>query len=273
MHPMTTAEALGHRYAGAAPAMAPTGALIDTMLSHRSVRGYRPDPVPDADVALAVAAAQSAATSSNLQLWSVITVTDAARKARLNAFAGNQPHIEQAPLLMLWLADLSRLRRLAEAADRPALALDYLELFLTAAIDASLAAQNAVTAFEAMGYGTCYIGAMRNHPTDVAKELGLPRECFAVFGLTVGRPAEGREGSIKPRLAQPVVCHAEQYGSGSLEADVAAYDAAMQAFNVSEGLPPVRWRDRSGERVATVAAMNNRETLRAQLEALGFALR
>ena len=264
---------LAQRYGGSAPAAVASLPLIDAMLGHRSVRGYTDAPVAEADIALAVAAAQSAATSSNLQLWSVVTVADPARKARLNAVSANQRHIAEAPLLMVWLADLSRARRLNAAAGKPAEALDYLELFLTAAIDASLAAQNAATAFEAMGYGTCYIGAMRNHPVEVAAELALPRECFAVFGLTVGRPAPGKEGSVKPRLPQATVRHAETYDASALEADVARYDAAMQAFNTAEGLAPVRWRDRCADRVAGPQSMSNRANLRGYLEALGFALK
>ena len=37
------------------------------MLDHRSVRGYRPDPVPAGTLETMIAAAQSAATSSNMQ--------------------------------------------------------------------------------------------------------------------------------------------------------------------------------------------------------------
>jgi nitroreductase len=270
---MTPTDALAQRYGGIGPSAASSLPLIDAMLAHRSVRGYRPDGVAAGDLALALAAAQSAATSSNLQLWSVVTVADPARKGRLNALAGNQRHIDEAPLLLIWLADLSRLRRLNAEAGRPAEALDYLELFLTAIIDASLAAQNAATAFEAMGYGTCYIGAMRNHPVEVAQELKLPRECFAVFGLTVGRPAPGKEGNIKPRLPQATVSHTETYDGSTLEAGVTGYDAAMLAFNAAEGLAPVRWRDRCAERVAGPKAMSNRENLRSYLETLGFALR
>lgn len=262
---------LAQRYPYATPLPDPGSAVLDALLAHRSVRGYRPDPVPAEDIARAVAAAQSAATSSNLQLWSAVTVTDPARKARLNAAAGRQRHIDEAPLLMVWLADLSRLRRLAQGSGRPSAGLDHFEMFLTAAIDAALAAQNAVAAFEAMGYGTCYIGAMRNNPDVVARELALPAEVFAVFGLTVGRPAPGAEGTIKPRLPQATVCHAEQYRAEEPE-EIARYDAAMEAFNAGQGLAASDWTTRSTARVAGPEALSGRDRLVGHLRALGFAL-
>jgi nitroreductase len=264
------ADLIARRYGKAGFAPEGGDAVLAALLSHRSVRGYAPEPVPEGDIALALAAAQSAATSSNLQTWSVVTVTDPARKSRLNALAGDQKQIDQAPLLMVWLADLSRLRLVAgpEAA-----ALDYLELFLTAAIDATLAAQNAVAAFEAMGYGTCYIGAMRNHPPEVAQELALPKEAFAVFGLTVGRPAPGAEGEVKPRLPQGVIRHAEQYGESLPEGAAAAYDAEMLAFQAAQGMGDAAWTARCTDRVATTQAMRNRDNLRRYLNEMGFALK
>jgi nitroreductase len=236
------------------------------------VRGYRPDPVPETVMAAAVAAAQSAATSSNLQTWSVVTVTEPARKARLAALSAQQRHIEEAPLLMVWLADLSRLRRLGRRVERPTEGLDYFETFLTAAIDAALAAQNAAVALEAMGWGTCYIGAMRSYPDAVAAELALPPECFAVFGLTVGRPAPGAEGEIKPRLPQSAVWHREAWAEED-PADIAAYDRAMAAFNAGQGLAAADWTDRAMSRVAGPKALSNRDKLKAYLEKLGFALK
>ena len=49
-------------------------AVLETMLAHRSVRGFLPDALPDGTLELLVAAAQSASTSSNLQVWSVVAV-------------------------------------------------------------------------------------------------------------------------------------------------------------------------------------------------------
>src|SRR5580698_1901621 len=76
------------------PAHAPWNEHIALLLSHRSIRGYRPDALPEGTLQTLIAAAQSAATSSNLQTWSVVAVTDPTKKAQLAKLANNQKHIE-----------------------------------------------------------------------------------------------------------------------------------------------------------------------------------
>nr|WP_245329477.1 nitroreductase family protein [Bradyrhizobium canariense] len=128
--------------------------VLANLLAHRSVRAYRTDPVPPRTVETLVAAAQSALSSSNLQTWSVVVVENSARKARLAEFADGQKHIVEAPLLLVWLADLSRAERLAKRSGHPEEGLQFLETFLAALIDAALAAQNAVVAAESLGLGS-----------------------------------------------------------------------------------------------------------------------
>ena len=168
------------------PSPMPWNDTIGVLLRHHSVRAYRPDPLPEGTLPLLVAAAQSAATSSNMQTWSVVAVTDPTKKAALARVASDQKHIEQCPLLLVFLADLSRAERLAERQGEPLENLAYFETFLVAAIDAALAAQNAVVAAESLGLSTVYIGALRNGPETVAAELGLPKGAMGVFGLCVG---------------------------------------------------------------------------------------
>ena len=83
--------------------------VLETILSHRSVRGFLPRRLPDNTLELLIAAAQSASTSSNLQFWSVVAVQEPERRSRLAELAGQQQFIRDAPLLLVWLADLSRL--------------------------------------------------------------------------------------------------------------------------------------------------------------------
>lgn len=261
------------RYGGLETLAAGVPAGLDALFAHRSVRAYLPDPVPPADLQTAIAAAQSAPSSSNLQLWSAVAVTDPARKSCLSVLAGDQAHIHAAPLLLVWLADLARIEAVARLESLPAEGLDYLELFLTAAIDAALAAQNAQIALEAMGYGACYIGSIRSHPDRVAAELGLPPRVFPVFGMTVGREDPARRTGIKPRLPQRAVLWAERYGPADLPADVAAYNRAMQGYQDGQGMDRLDWSLKSARRVASPAALKNRDKLRLHLNRMGFPLK
>ena len=267
-------DALALRYgADAAPDAGPWNDHIGLLLSHRSVRGYRPDALPEGTLETLIAAAQSAATSSNLQTWSVIAVTDPVKKAAMAKIAGNQKHIEQCPLFLVWLADLSRNARLAAEEGVKLEALPYLETFVVAAIDAALAAQNAVVAAESLGLSNVYIGALRNRPAEVGALLGLPPGVVGVFGLCVGYPLPGVANEVKPRLPQAAICFHESYGNPHEPALRAAYDAKMLAFSVRQDMKPDNWSQRVIGRMGRIAAMGGRDTLGAVLRAMGFPLK
>ena len=263
------------RYRGGAPGIgdgAPWSPVIDSLLQHRSVRAYLPDPLPPGTLEILAAAAQSAATSSNLQTWSVVAVEDPARKARLAALAHGQRHIEQAPLFLLWIADLSRAARLGKAHGKPLPTVDYLETFLVAVIDAALAAQNAAAAAESLGLGTVYIGAMRNHPVEAAAELGLPPGAVVAFGLCVGHPDPAAPAAVKPRLPQAAVLHRERYDAAAEPGHVADYDGHLQAFQAEQAMKSQGWSDLVLNRMGSTDAMSGRHALRDKLHALGFTL-
>ena len=268
------AAALAARYGAAAPAPeGPWNAHLDLLLSHRSVRGYRPDPLPAGGLESLVAAAQSAATSSNLQVWSLVTVTDPRKKATLAKIAGGQKHIEQCPVFLLWVADLARSQRIGAAAGAEVAGTDYFETFLVAAIDAALAAQNATVAAESLGLSTVYIGAMRNDPARVAELVGLPAGTMVVFGLCVGYAAAGAGGEVKPRLPQEAVVFHEAYGAADENRMLAAYDGEMAAFSARQGMADDTWTGRVLARLGSVAGMKGRERLKEIVQALGFPIR
>ena len=230
----------------------PWNEVIESLVGHRSVRAYKADALPAATLETLVAAAQSAATSSNMQTWSVVAVTRPDTKAALAAVAGQQAHIEQCPLFLVWVADLSRLERVGLAADRRLEALPYLETFLVAAMDAAIAAQNAAVAAESMGLATVYIGALRNNVEQVASLLGLPLGAVAVTGLCVGYADEGVPAMVKPRLPQSVVLHSERYGSAAEKGGVAAYDRALEAFSAAAERSSYSWTERVVSRMGQV---------------------
>ncbi len=203
------------------------------MAQHRSVRFFDPDrPLPEGTLEALIAAAQHASTSSNMQIWSVVVVADAEKRRAMCTYCRNQAFVREAPLFMVFCADVQRLQWLA---GRQGYRLNYkgADFLLAAAIDSALACQNATLAAESLGFGACMVGGVRNRPREVAQLLELPHGVFGTIGLAVGYAR--RVNSVKPRLPQSVVVHTDRYSTAHLEEGVAAYDATMAATGIYEG--------------------------------------
>jgi len=272
--PEPAADPYGQRYRTQPAVPIFDNDVIAGLLAHRSVRAYLPDPLPAGTVETLVAAAQSAASSSNLQPWSVVAVEDRARKARLAELAGSQRHIVEAPLFLVWLIDFDRLARIADDLGTAGGALDYTETFLLGAVDTSLAAQNAVVALESLGLGSVYIGGIRNRPREVAAELDLPPRAFALFGLAVGKPDPARPASIKPRLPQESVLFRETYRwSDDQREALGAYNERLRSFQHEQQIAGRDWTEIVAQRTRGPDSMAGRHLLRDVLGELGFSLR
>lgn len=248
--------------------------VLATLLAHRSVRAFdatrRLDP---GTLEWLVAAAQSAPSSSNLQVWSVVAVEDVDRRLRLARLVGDQAQVRDAPLVLVWIADLARLQALADDRGVPLDGAPYLDTFLMAVIDAALAAQNAVTAAESLGLGTCYLGAIRNRSVEVAEELGLLPGAFAVVGLCVGHPDPARPAAVKPRLPQAAVLSRERFPAATPDVPVASYDETMGDFYRSQGMTPTDWSSHSLARLAGPERLKGRDRLVEALARHGIGLR
>ena len=255
------------------PKQGPWNEAINLLLSHKSVRSYKPDLLPDGTLETLLAAAQSAATSSNLQLWSLVAITDPDKKRELAKVAGNQKHIEQCPLFLVWLADLSRNQRMGEEEGVEMEVMPFVETFLVAAIDAALAAQNAVIAAESLQLSTVYIGAMRNNPEKVAELLQLPSEVFGVFGLCVGYASSDIKAEVKPRLPQAAIPFNEVYGNPDEQKLRINYDHEMTKFSERNEMGADTWTNRVLGRMGKLSGMNGREKLMGILNSMGFPLR
>ncbi len=246
---------------------------LATILNHRSVRGFLPADLPAGTLELLVAAAQSASTSSNLQVWSVVAVRDTDRKSRIAEFAGKQQFIRDAPLMLMWLADLNRIEQIAADRQTTADATKYTEAFILGVVDAALAAQTAMIAAESIGLGAVYVGAVRNHPEEIAAELNLPSNVFAVFGMAIGVPDPAKETGIKPRLPQEIVLHHEQYDAGLKRDAIERYNGVARDFMREQGMKEQDWTAQATARLKDVPAMHGRDRMRAALLNLGFELK
>jgi nitroreductase len=211
-------------------------------------------------------AAQSASTSSNLQLWSVISVQEPSSREAITQLCADQDQVRNAPVFLAVIADLYRVDQAARVLGYEPDGPEYMEFLLTAVIDASLAAERLVCAAETLGIGTCYIGALRNHPEKVKELLNLPHLTFGTFGLCLGYPHESESGKIKPRLVQDAVWFKEQYDQS---VSVSEYDLRMEPFFASRKMETT-WSMQTGKRLG-MAYMAGRAKLLDFLQSQGLA--
>jgi len=182
--------------------------LFDVINSHRSIRQYKADPVPEAVLTEILEAGIRASSSGNMQTYSIIVTRDLALRQALY-----EPHMEQsmvldAPVLLTFCADFHRMRHwlcLSQAPDN----FDNFMSFMIAAIDATLVSENVALAAEAKGLGICYMGSTLANCDQIGRLLKLPPNVVPVVGFSVGYPDE--DPAPRDRLPLSGLVHQETY--------------------------------------------------------------
>jgi nitroreductase len=215
-----------------------------------------------------VACGQSASSSSFVQAYSLVRVTDPGQRRTIAEAAGGQRWVEQAAEFLVVCADLKRLEHACDINGAGKLE-GWTEHFMVATVDAALMAQNLMLAAESEGLGGVFIGGIRNHPQAIADCLELPDLVYPVFGLCLGWPAERNE--VKPRLPVEAVLHENRYDSSRIATDVAAYDETMRRYYAarSQAARESGW----SEQVAATLQGKKREHMLGFLRERGFLKR
>jgi len=255
----------------------PAEGTLRTLLEHRVCRHFRPDPVPEESLEIALAAAFSAPSKSDLQQASVVIVRDPGKRAEIASLLPSMPWVAGAPLLMVFCGDNRRIRRIAALRGRPH-PNDTLDMFMNAAVDCGLVLQNFVTAAEALGLGCCPLSLIRNHAGRVSELLALPENVFPVAGLAAGFRAE--QGRTSMRLPLSVTVHVDRYDDSRCEEELAAYDRRREAREPTEPAKQ-RFADRYGtatpygwsEDKARQYSVPERHDFGTFIRARGFALK
>jgi nitroreductase len=201
--------------------------MYDTILNHRSIRKYTKDPIPHEILDYILEAGTRAATTGNMQVYSIIVTTEDAIKEKLASCHYNQPMVTGAPVLLTFCADFSRFSkwcRLRKAEP----GYDNFLSFFTAAIDALLVAQNVSVAAEDAGLGTCYLGTTTYTAGKIIEVLELPCGVVPVTTLTVGYPDE--HPGLTDRLPLEAVVHWEKYRDYT-DSDIDKYYMEKELIN------------------------------------------
>jgi nitroreductase len=219
---------------------------LEFLNSHASVRHFTDQDISTEDATLICTTAERSPTSSNLHAYSIITVREQATKKTLAALCGDQDHVVDCPLFLVFCADLYRLSVLARERGYPFNG-DTVEMLIVATVDAALAGGRALIAAQALGMGGVMVGGIRNQPDEVCRLLGLPNLVYPVMGMSLGYPA--RPPRVKPRLPLEGLCFDERYRSEGIKPAVATYDQTLKDLGYLRGreVEPEKYPDFDGE--------------------------
>ena len=176
--------------------------LLDGINSLRSVRKFKPDPIPEGKLKIVLQSASKAASGSNTQPWEFVVVRDAQVKAHLKE-----------PMLRTWLARLAgstrmspRMRDVYDEATEMLRNTEKVPVMIYCCVDlnrvgkseevryASIypAVQNLMLAAHAIGLATC-LTVHGSTPTrgepEVKKILGIPEHVKIACLIYLGYPA------------------------------------------------------------------------------------
>jgi len=213
--------------------------VIRQLYARKSVRAYTDQPITAEQKEAILRAAVEAPTAGNQQLYTILDITDQTIKDRLVETCDHQPMIAKAKLVLIFCADCKKWYEayLAVGCDTRKPGAGDLML---AVCDAMIAAQNAVTAAESFGIGSCYIGDIMENCEAQRELLQLPEYVFPVGMVIFGYPTEQQSNRPKPeRVDMKYIVHENSYhplGNEDLESmwtpkgGEKGYVAWMQAF-------------------------------------------
>ncbi len=237
---------------------------LKLMRSHRSVRHYSSEPVTTNMVRSILTSAQCASTSSFVQAYSVIQVTDDNIRKDIASITGGQVWVEKAPVFLVFCADLTRLIQSCLAHNITPES-GYTEQSLVATIDAALFGQNVMLAAESEGLGGVFIGGIRNDPQAICNFLDIPEHVYPVFGMCLGFPDQSQD--TKPRLPLDSILKIGKYHPTDSQV-LQEYDEVTRKYwasrknNVKE--------DSWSEQMAEFSSQKTREHMKDFLIGKGF---
>lgn len=182
--------------------------MNSTYFYRRTIRKYAKRDIDNELLERLLTAGTRTSTTGNMQVYSIIVTRDQEMKKRLSPAHFNQPMVTEAPVVLTFCADFNRFNLWCRLRDAEP-GYDNFLSFMTAAIDALLAAQTICNAAEEEGLGICYLGTATYNADSIIEVLELPRGVVPVATVTLGWPAQVPEQP--DRLPLEAVVHYEKY--------------------------------------------------------------
>jgi nitroreductase len=172
--------------------------VIKALYDRKSVRAYLDKPLSEAEQNQIIDAAIQAPSAGNQILYTILHIEDQKIKNQLAVLCDNQPFITAAPFVLIFLADCRRWLDGYSYAGIDACKPGQGDILL-ACEDAAIAAQNAVTAADSLGIGSCYIGDILENKEKVSTLLNLDEYVLPITMVVFGYPTKQQEERQKPK--------------------------------------------------------------------------
>ncbi len=182
--------------------------VLDQIHNHRSIRKFKPDPIPDKILSQILGAGIRTSSSGNMQTYSIIVTSDRSLREQLLNPHKKQQMVVEAPHLLTFCADVNRMHKWLSMNNAP-VSFDNFFGFLVAAVDAILASQTTALAAESFDLGICYLGSTLANCDQIGRILNLPKHVVPVVGFALGYPAESPPR--RTRIPLTGLVHHEQY--------------------------------------------------------------
>ena len=227
---------------------------IKLMKAHTSVRRFKEQEIPQADLDKILTAGQMASSWKNFQSYSVIHVRSQEKKEALYELVP-QEAIRQSAAFLLFVGDLNRAEKGASL-HTDSFQPQGVEGLLITSVDAALTGQNTLLAAESLGYGGVIIGLVRYKSEEVAELFNLPDYTYPVFGIALGVPDQQHD--VKPRLPLSQVVFEEEYQEQPVEA-IFDYDQVQADYAGARAT--TSWSQRLAEQFGQAEPSSTRKNL------------
>lgn len=151
-------------------------------------------------------AAEEAPTAAGLQLYSVVVVTYEDQKKALAALCRGQKWIAEAPVLVVFCADIHRFEQWLKTNKQESHYRSETWLEVSKA-DAYIYAQTVSSLLRERGYGTCFSGFVLNSAFTVSALLSLPGGVFPLILMGLGLPEDIAPNHPAERMQHALFIH------------------------------------------------------------------
>lgn len=165
--------------------------LLNFLMSRRSIRRFKSDPIPDEVLLKILDVARYAPSARNSQPWTFIVVKDVEIKRRLASIHPWAKPLENAPVGVVVACN----NELSPESYQ---------------VDCANATMQLMLAAHAVGLGSVWLQTLRNIK-EVQEIVGLPKNYIPVAMLALGIPDEAPTAKKRKELKE--IVHLNKYGS------------------------------------------------------------